>query len=103
MNILLDENVDNRLKHVLESRGFSVSTTFEEDLTGDTDPEIVEYALQNESLILTHDDDFLSIIQERDEHPTIVYIPQRIRFREMKDRSSELNETLSVKDEVLFL
>ena len=103
MNILLDENVDNRLKDVLESRGFQVSTTFEENLSGETDLQIVEYALDRNFLILTHDDDFLSIIQEVEEHPTIIYIPQRIRFREMKSRTSEISQKMPEKGETVFL
>jgi predicted nuclease of predicted toxin-antitoxin system len=103
MKILLDENIDNRLKQVLESWDFKVRTTFDEDLSGETDLEILEHALKNEFLILTHDDDFLSLIQEQDEHPTIAYIPQRTRFREMKNRSSELDEKIPVKGEIIFL
>ena len=103
MRILLDENVDNRLKQVLESRGFEVETTFNEDLTGKTDDEILDHASENDFLILTHDDDFLSLIQKMDKHPTILYIPQRIRFRELKNRTSELDKNISVKDEVMFL
>ena len=103
MKILLDENVDNRLKQVLESNGFEVTTTFEEDLTGKTDVEIVEHSFEHQFVILTHDDDFLSLVQDGTDSPTVVYMPQRIRFREMKQRVLDLDKDLSLQNSIEFL
>ena len=90
--VLLDENVDNRLRSVLESQGFEVSTTFEEALSGFSDREIIEYAIDESMIIFTHDDDFLSIVSELDQHPSIMYIPQKTGFRQMKERVRKVKE-----------
>ena len=55
--------MDNRIKSVLESEGFQVTTVFEENLTGSKDVEIADYCEDNSSVIFTHDEDFLSIKQ----------------------------------------
>lgn len=104
MIILLDENVDNRLKPVIKSHGFAVNTTFEDNLSGKKDQRILEYALENEMIILTHDDDFISIASEINNHASIIYIPQNTGFRDMKNRIEKLEETkLDNKNEVYFL
>jgi predicted nuclease of predicted toxin-antitoxin system len=92
MNILLDQNVDVRIKEFLESKGFKVDTTYEEGLSTESDRRILEYALENGYVILTHDDDFLSIKDGMEEHPTIIYLSQRIRLREMKRRLESLDQ-----------
>ncbi|MFT4868276.1 MAG: putative nuclease of putative toxin-antitoxin system [Candidatus Nanohaloarchaea archaeon] len=105
MIILLDENVDNRIKKFLENKtGFRVLTTFEEGLNSSPDREILRKSLENNYLILTHDDDFLSITSELEKHASIIYLPQRIKFREMKTRIEKLAENeLEEKNEIYFV
>lgn len=104
MLILLDENVDNRLKDVLDSAGFDVKTTFEENLSGSKDREILEYAENEEMVILTHDDDFLSISSEMNEYASIMYIPQKTGFKEMKDRVKTIkNSEIKKTGDIYFL
>ena len=91
MKILLDENVDNRIRKVLESEGFTVSTVFEEDLVGRKDLEIADYCVREELPIITHDDDFLSLKKEEKRKLCVVYLPQVINFKEMKERVKELS------------
>lgn len=100
--ILLDENVNNQLKPVLESNGFEVRTTFEQDLSGWKDQEIVEYALENEMIILTHDDDFISIVSESNEYPSLIYIPQNTGFRAMKERTKKLERNKLIQRNKLY-
>ena len=104
MRILLDENVDNRLKEFLEENlEFEVRTTFDNSLTGTKDKHIMEYCLENETVVMTHDDDFLSLASSNS-HPSIIYLPQRIKFREMKNRARTLQEIkLEEKEEIYFI
>lgn len=101
MNILLDENVDNRIKDFLNSKNFDVKTTYKHGLDESTDRELLEFALENEKVILTHDDDFLTLIEDRDKHPTIIFLPQRIRFREMKRRLDSLEDT-EIRNQIIY-
>ena len=105
MKILLDENVDNRLKdYIISIKGFSVKTTYELDLSGRPDREILSEADQEDFLILTHDDDFLSLSSEMADHASILYIPQNTHLREMKERIHNLNSAeLKAENEIYFL
>ncbi|MFB6116237.1 MAG: hypothetical protein ABEK10_01880 [Candidatus Nanosalina sp.] len=71
-------------------------------MTGTPDEEILD-ELDGEDNVLTHDDDFLSIVEERDSHPVIAFLPQRIRFREMKKRVKELDADTEDRGEVIYL
>lgn len=90
-NILLDENVDNRVKPFLENQGFTVTTTESEGLTSEPDKEIIAYCEEKNFAVLTHDDDLVSIKEKENREVMVILIPQRIRFREMKNRLGELN------------
>lgn len=100
MKILLDQNVDVRVKKFLESNGFEVDTTFEKGLSTASDREVLDYCLENNHVVLTHDDDLLSIKEEMDEFPTVIFLPQRIRLREMKRRLEDLGELSETGGEV---
>lgn len=105
MKILLDENVDNRLKDFIQNElDFEVSTTFDEDLTGSKDESIADYCLENDLVILTHDDDFLSLTSDSSLHASIIYMPQRLNFREMKKRLKKISKSIiENQNEIYFL
>lgn len=100
MKILLDENVDHRIGKYLESEGHEVKLTHEEDLSSVDDSEIMDYCLENRFIVLTHDDDFLTIKEERESSPTIIFLPQRIRLREMKRRLGDLRKVSKTGEEI---
>lgn len=101
MKILLDENIDNRIKDFLESENFEVRTTHEEELDSTPDKDIIDYALENGFAIITHDSDFLEIADETENHPTVIHLPQRTRFREMKKRLSDLPERIETENQII--
>ena len=88
---MLDENVDNRVRPFLENRGFTVTTTESEGLTSEPDKEIIAYCEEKGLAVLTHDDDLVSIKENEEREVKVLLIPQRIRFREMKNRLEELD------------
>ena len=57
----------------LRTRGVDVLTCQEADMLSASDEEQLEYATQNESVIFTHDTDFLRIHATGMEHAGIVY------------------------------
>ncbi|HET7323293.1 MAG TPA: DUF5615 family PIN-like protein [Halococcus sp.] len=77
MRIYADENVWKPVVAGLRRRGWDVSSVFEEGTTGASDREHVERAAANDWVLLTFDDDFLSLAAEPViDHAGIVYIEQ---------------------------
>ena len=61
----------------LRQRGWEVKTAHEEETLGDTDREQLELAKEKEYILLTFDDDFLSLVKKENlEHSGIIYVNQ---------------------------
>jgi len=68
MKFYLDEHIDPVIGDLLEDKGHNVNRTTENEL-GLSDREHVQKALENESIIVTMDDDFLKIANKADHIP----------------------------------
>lgn len=75
----LDENVSNAVAEGLRRRGISVTTTPEENLIGASDEEQLAFALSQERVMFTQDDDFLRLHQSNTAHAGITYCHQGSR------------------------
>lgn len=75
----LDENVSNAVAEGLRRRGISVTTTSEENLIGASDDEQLAFALSQDRVIFTQDDDFLRLHQSDVAHAGITYCHQGSR------------------------
>ncbi len=75
----LDENVSHAIAEGLRRRGIDVRTTPEEGLIGASDEEQLAFALAQNRVIFTHDDDFLRLHQAGVAHAGIIYCRQRSR------------------------
>jgi predicted nuclease of predicted toxin-antitoxin system len=75
----LDENVSNAIADGLRRRGIDVTTTPEMGLISASDEEQVAFALTEERVIFTQDDDFLRLHQVGVNHCGITYCRQRSR------------------------
>lgn len=73
----LDENVDHGVVDGLRRRGIDVTTASDARLIGASDPDHVEFALQEGRVIFTHDSDFLRIANEGVSHAGIAYCHPR--------------------------
>ncbi|WP_435181516.1 DUF5615 family PIN-like protein [Halorussus sp. AFM4] len=61
----------------LERRGWQVRTARDEGTLGDGDRDQLEYARENDWLLLTFDDDFFSLVEgEGLEHAGLIYVQQ---------------------------
>jgi predicted nuclease of predicted toxin-antitoxin system len=61
----------------LKDRGWNVRTVRDEDMLGDTDKEQLNYAVENNWVLVTFDDDFLSLVEREGlEHTGIIYVNQ---------------------------
>lgn len=72
-----DESVWIPVAKGLRQRGWDVKTATEEDRLGEPDSEQLQFAVDNGYVLLTFDDDFLSLVErEGMEHTGVVYVNQ---------------------------
>ncbi|NEP84741.1 MAG: hypothetical protein F6K39_45550 [Okeania sp. SIO3B3] len=75
----LDESVSNAIALGLRRRGIDVTTTPEQGLISVSDPEQISFALSENRVIFTYDDDFLRLHQIGVTHAGITYCRQNTR------------------------
>ena len=75
----LDENVANAVANGLRNRGIDVITTAEAGYMGRDDLDIMAFALQENRVIVTQDDDFLAHASAGVTHAGIAYCKPQTR------------------------
>ena len=75
----LDENVDHAIAHGLRLRSVDVTTATDADLIGAPDADHVAFALRENRVVFTQDQDFLRHHASGSEHAGIVYSQQGVR------------------------
>jgi len=72
-----DESIWIPVADGLRRRGWAVHTARDEGTLGDPDRKQLRYAVENDWLLLTFDDDFLSLVEGHGlEHRGLVYVRQ---------------------------
>jgi len=72
-----DESIWIPVAEGLRNRGWEVHTARDENRLGEPDREQLQYAVDREWILLTFDDDFLSLVEgERLEHTGLIYVQQ---------------------------
>lgn len=72
-----DESIWVPVADGLRRRGWTVHTARDEDRLGDPDTEQLAYALDNDWILVTFDDDFLSLVKYSNlDHAGIIYVQQ---------------------------
>ena len=72
-----DESIWIPVADGLSRRGWSVHTARDEGTLGESDREQLRYAVEREWILLTFDDDFLSLVEgEEMEHSGMIYVRQ---------------------------
>jgi predicted nuclease of predicted toxin-antitoxin system len=75
--VYCDESIWIPVADGLRRRGWTVYTAREQGTLGDPDVEQLRYAVANDWLLLTFDDDFLSLVEgEGREHCGLIYVSQ---------------------------
>lgn len=75
--VYCDESIWIPVADGLARRGWTVRTARDEGTLGDADREQLEYATENDWILLTFDDDFLSLVEgEGLEHAGLIYVQQ---------------------------
>ena len=75
----LDENMDDAIAVGLRGRGIEVTTTTERGLGGATDEQQLAFALNEERVIVTYDDDLLALHAAGVPHAGIAFSTLRTR------------------------
>lgn len=75
----LDENMCHAIANGLKQRGVNVTTTSDANLIGATDEEQLAFALSENRVIVTEDDDLLILHSKGVQHAGIGFAPPRHR------------------------
>jgi predicted nuclease of predicted toxin-antitoxin system len=75
----LDENVNPVVALALRRHGIDVTTTVEANLRSSNDERQLAYALEENRVMVTHDDDFLRLAAATTNHPGIAYCHKEAR------------------------
>lgn len=67
----LDENVNPVIAQALRQYGIDVTTSTEARVLSKSDEEQLEFALKENRVVVTHDDDFLQMASQSNKHPGI--------------------------------
>lgn len=94
----LDEHVHSAIASGLRRRGVDVLTTQEAEMLGASDEDHVAFALKNERVIFTQDDDFLKLHADGIEHLGIIYVHQQIPIGYILRGLVLIQQVLSAKE-----
>lgn len=72
--VLLDENVPLRLREVLKRKGLDVLLSVNELGVGASNHEIAEQAIESRDIVLTFDEDFLSLRPDIKQSAKVIYV-----------------------------
>lgn len=75
----LDENIPNVIAEGLRTRDIDVLTTPEAEHRGMSDPDHLAFALSDQRVFVTQDDDFLVLAGKGIEHAGVVYYKPQTR------------------------
>ncbi|WP_141212135.1 MULTISPECIES: DUF5615 family PIN-like protein [Halorubrum] len=88
-----DESIWIPVADGLRRRGWTIHTARDEETLGDSDREQLRYVVEKDWLLLTFDDDFLSLVEGRGlEHRGLLYVRQAGR---------QIGDIVKVVDEYL--
>jgi hypothetical protein len=76
----LDENIANAVAEGLRTKSIDVLTTPEAGNMGKTDPEHLAFALAQNRVLVTQDDDFLTLVSVGIAHAGIAYYKPQTRI-----------------------
>jgi predicted nuclease of predicted toxin-antitoxin system len=108
VRIYTDESVSVAVAEGLKRRGVDAWSARDAGNLGLTDEEQLEYAIREQAIIFTHDDDFLAMVaQGQHEHFGVIYVHQQdLSLGECIRRLKAFAETHSreeLRNRIIFL
>ena len=78
--VVLDEHIAKSVGKRLESYGLDAVHVADLDMIGSSDKQIIEYAEQNERVIITRDDDFKNLVSQGSD-TGVLFLTKRLSRR----------------------
>lgn len=75
----LDEHLGTAIAAQLRQRGIDALTAHEAGLRGLADIDHIRYAFENSRVLVTEDDDFLTLIASGRDHAGVIFFPGGVR------------------------
>jgi predicted nuclease of predicted toxin-antitoxin system len=94
----LDEHVDPAIATALRRAGINATTTIEAGLRTKTDQAHLEYALTQQRVIVTRDQDFLRMVSGLSRHPGIVFYSGNQSMREIIEGLILIHEVMTPEE-----
>jgi uncharacterized protein with PIN domain len=98
-----DENVDRAVARGLRRRGVDILTAAEVGMLGRSDEEQLAYAMSDGRVLVTQDDDFLTLAADGRSHAGIVYAPQRTSIGHIVRGLLLIQQVIPAEDMVGFI
>ena len=95
-----DENISKAVINGLRQRKVAVLSAPEAGMLGASDAEQLAFALENERVVFTQDDDFLRLAASSEEHAGIVYSVQKMPIGDVIRGLMLIYEVLEAEDMV---
>lgn len=94
VKFLLDENMEPKVEHRLDAFGHPAESIGDVPALGSgaTDAEIVTYSRENERVILTYDDDFITDHDPSDYHCVIYFANESLSATQVSDIAHKMAE-----------
>ena len=109
-SIYTDEDVDVLIKPLLKAKGFTVFTTLDEGMLGNSDMVQLDHAIELNSIFLTHnrvhvEELYANLIEEGKEHYGIIIATRRnvYELARMVSRFLELHTDDSIKNQLWYI
>ncbi|PIN81561.1 hypothetical protein COV11_01770 [Candidatus Woesearchaeota archaeon CG10_big_fil_rev_8_21_14_0_10_30_7] len=80
MKLLTDENVATSVYNALLEENFDVKDIKAENLNGSSDKKVLDLAIKEKRIIITHDQDFANVLNQKVKHKGIILLRFRIQL-----------------------
>lgn len=101
----LDEHIDPDLAEILSEKGYKVLEVRNRS-TGESDMSHLKTASREQAIIITMDDDFLKLVEKKEDHPGIIKVNKYYRPKRLADMIEESTENLKpeeMKNAVIYI
>lgn len=105
LKFYLDEHIDPDLAEILSERGHKVLEV-RNSSTGISDMSHLKTASREQAVIITMDDDFLKLVEEQENHHSVIKVNQCYRVNRLADMTEESTENLKpeeMKNTVIYI
>lgn len=108
MKFLTDENIASSVVKALRDEGYDVKDVKQSQLQGTPDTKLLDIALNEDRIIITHDKDFASVLTQKIRHKGIILLrlqnqqPENVKkvlFHALKNAKEKIQNNLAVISE----